>query len=70
MNNGVKIIAERGSSYAKNDPSERVFNLYTEGFRRDKDAPKINPMELWDVHFIRTLDDAGFVDQLYSRSAR
>jgi quercetin dioxygenase-like cupin family protein len=24
----VKVIAERGSSYAKNAPSERVFNVY------------------------------------------
>jgi quercetin dioxygenase-like cupin family protein len=28
MTQGVKVIAERGSSYAMNDPSERIFNIY------------------------------------------
>jgi quercetin dioxygenase-like cupin family protein len=28
MSNAVKVIAERGSSYAMNDVSERIFNIY------------------------------------------
>lgn len=28
MSTDVKVIAERGSSYQKNAPSERIFNIY------------------------------------------
>lgn len=44
---------------------QAIANVYLEGIRQDKDAAKINPMELWDLHFIRRLDDAGFASQLY-----
>jgi ABC-type nitrate/sulfonate/bicarbonate transport system substrate-binding protein len=43
-----------------------IANVYQEGVRADPDAKKINPMELWDLHYIRRLDDSGFVDDLYS----
>lgn len=44
---------------------EAIANVYEEGVRHDRDAAKINPLELWDLHFIRRLDDEGFVDALY-----
>jgi ABC-type nitrate/sulfonate/bicarbonate transport system substrate-binding protein len=42
-----------------------IANVYEEGVRQDKDALKINPLELWDVHHIRRIDDSGFVANLY-----
>jgi ABC-type nitrate/sulfonate/bicarbonate transport system substrate-binding protein len=42
-----------------------ITNVYEEALRQDKDAGKVNPMELWDLHHIRRLDDMGFVDNLY-----
>jgi ABC-type nitrate/sulfonate/bicarbonate transport system substrate-binding protein len=42
-----------------------IANVYEEAIRLDKDAEKINPMELWDLHYIRRLDDMGFVDALH-----
>jgi hypothetical protein len=42
-----------------------IANVYEEAIRQDKDAEKINPMELWDLHYIRRLDDMGFVNALY-----
>jgi ABC-type nitrate/sulfonate/bicarbonate transport system substrate-binding protein len=42
-----------------------IANVYEEAKRQDADAKKINPMELWDLHHIRHLDDIGFVDALY-----
>jgi len=44
-----------------------IANVYEEAIRQDKDAERINPMELWDLHYIRRLDDMGFVDALYSQ---
>lgn len=47
-----------------------IANVYEEGLRQDKDAAKVNPMELWDLQFLRELDDAGFVAQLWTAPAR
>jgi ABC-type nitrate/sulfonate/bicarbonate transport system substrate-binding protein len=44
---------------------QAIANVYEEAIRQDRDAKKINPMELWDLHHIRRLDDMGFVDALY-----
>jgi hypothetical protein len=44
---------------------EAIANVYQEGVRLDKDAAKINPLELWDLHFLRKLDDTGFIAGLY-----
>jgi len=43
---------------------QAIANVYEEAIRQDKDAKKINPMELWDLHHIRRLDDMGFVESL------
>src|SRR3954469_4035302 len=42
-----------------------IANVYEEAKRQDSDATTINPMELWDLHHLRRLDDSGFVDRLY-----
>jgi ABC-type nitrate/sulfonate/bicarbonate transport system substrate-binding protein len=46
---------------------QAIANVYEEAIRQDRDAKKINPMELWDLHHIRRLDDMGFVDALYGK---
>jgi len=43
-----------------------IENVYQEAIRQDKDALRINPMELWDLHHIRHIDDIGFVKALYN----
>ena len=47
-----------------------ITNVYEEAKRLDADASKVNPMELWDLHHIRRLDDIGFVDGLYGSQKR
>jgi ABC-type nitrate/sulfonate/bicarbonate transport system substrate-binding protein len=42
-----------------------IENVYEEALREDADAGKINPMELWDTHHIRRIDDSGFIAKLY-----
>jgi ABC-type nitrate/sulfonate/bicarbonate transport system substrate-binding protein len=44
---------------------QAIANVYEEAIRQDKDAKKVNPMELWDLHHLRRLDDMGFADALY-----
>lgn len=44
-----------------------ISNVYQEAVRQDQDAKKVNPLELWDTHFIRRLVDAKFVADLYDK---
>lgn len=46
-----------------------IANVYQEGVREDKDALRVNPIELWDLHYIRKIADSGFVDDLYGVKA-
>jgi ABC-type nitrate/sulfonate/bicarbonate transport system substrate-binding protein len=46
-----------------------INNVYQQAVRKDEDAKRVNPLELWDTHFLRRLDDAGFVDNLYKNGA-
>jgi hypothetical protein len=45
-----------------------IENVYEEALREDADAAKINPMELWDTHHIRRIDDSGFIAGLYENT--
>jgi ABC-type nitrate/sulfonate/bicarbonate transport system substrate-binding protein len=46
---------------------QAIANVYEEAIRQDRDAKKVNPMELWDLHHVRRLDDRGFIDALYGK---
>lgn len=42
-----------------------IANVYEEGVRQDAEAKRVNPLELWDTHFIRKIADSGFIGELY-----
>jgi ABC-type nitrate/sulfonate/bicarbonate transport system substrate-binding protein len=42
-----------------------IANVYEAAKRFDPDAAKVNPVELWDMHHVRRIDDSGFIDDLY-----
>lgn len=42
-----------------------IENVYQEALRQDPEAARINPLSVWDLHYIKKLDDSGFVDALY-----
>jgi len=46
---------------------QAIANVYVEGIRQDADAARMSAMELWDLHFIRRIDDTGFVSDLYAK---
>jgi ABC-type nitrate/sulfonate/bicarbonate transport system substrate-binding protein len=45
-----------------------IANVYEEALRQDADAAKVNPLALWNLHFLRQLDDTGFVRNLYKQA--
>jgi hypothetical protein len=33
--------------------------------RRNPEIASFNPLALWNSHYVRELDDSGYIDQLY-----
>lgn len=46
-----------------------IYNVYEEAKRQSEDSKKIHPLALWDFHFLREIDDSGFIDNLYKAKA-
>ena len=50
-------------------PSMRsIANVYQEALKQDEkngDAKNIHPLALWDFHFLRQIEDSGFIRNLY-----
>jgi sulfonate transport system substrate-binding protein len=42
-----------------------ISNVYEISVEQNKAAEKTDPMALWDFHFLRRIDDSGFIDNLY-----
>jgi ABC-type nitrate/sulfonate/bicarbonate transport system substrate-binding protein len=42
-----------------------ISNVYEISIEQDKAAEKSDPMALWDFHYLRRIDDSGFIDNLY-----
>ena len=48
-----------------------VYNVYQEALKQDEkngDAAKIHPLALWNMNFLREIDDSGFVKDLYKKN--
>jgi NMT1/THI5 like len=45
-----------------------VWNLYELDVAHDPKANSVAPFETWDTHYVRMIDDSGFIDALYSQS--
>ncbi|HEY2989485.1 MAG TPA: ABC transporter substrate-binding protein [Candidatus Binatia bacterium] len=46
-----------------------VWNVYDLDVGHDPKVNFIGPLEIWDTHYLRIVDDSGFIDGLYGRSA-
>jgi ABC-type nitrate/sulfonate/bicarbonate transport system substrate-binding protein len=42
-----------------------ISNVYEISIEQNKTAEKTDPMALWDFHYLRRIDDSGFIDNLY-----
>lgn len=43
-----------------------IQNVYDLDVGKDPAMRHIGPMEPWDLHYLRTIDDTGFIDKLYA----
>lgn len=44
-----------------------IQNVYDLDVAHDPKMQKIGAMEPWDLHYLRAVDDSGFIDELYGR---
>ena len=42
-----------------------IWNVYNLDVANNPDVNFIGPLEIWDTHYLRQIDDSGFIDQLY-----
>ena len=43
-----------------------IQNVFELARHRDPEANEVNPLSLWNMHYLRQLDDSGFIDGLYA----
>ena len=44
---------------------EAIANVFQLAMRRDPEVKGFNPLALWNTHYLRELDDSGYIDKLY-----
>lgn len=44
---------------------EAIANVFQLALRRDPEIADFNPLAMWNTHYVRELDDSGYIDQLY-----
>ena len=44
---------------------EAIANVFQLAVRRNPEIASFNPLALWNSHYVRELDDSGYIDQLY-----
>jgi hypothetical protein len=42
-----------------------IWNVYNLDVGNDPEVNFIGPLEIWDTHYLRQIDDSGFIDHLY-----
>jgi ABC-type nitrate/sulfonate/bicarbonate transport system substrate-binding protein len=45
---------------------DSISNVFQLALRRDPEVAGFNPLALWDTHYLRELDDTGYIDRLYA----
>ena len=44
---------------------EAILNVYELACMKSRQAKQVNPLALWDLHYLRKVDGSGFIDRLY-----
>ena len=43
-----------------------IHNVFELAKRQHPECAGVNPLSLWDMHYLRQIDDSGFIDRLYA----
>jgi len=64
----VQAIYDEWCGFLERKPyptTEAIDNVFALALRRNPEVAGLNPLSLWDTHYLRELDDTGFIDALY-----
>ena len=45
---------------------EAIQNVFALAVKRNPEIGNFNPLVLWDLHYLREIDDSGYIDRLYA----
>ena len=45
--------------------TEAIANVFELALRRNPEIADFNPLAMWNTHYVRELDDSGYIDKLY-----
>jgi ABC-type nitrate/sulfonate/bicarbonate transport system substrate-binding protein len=45
---------------------EAIRNVFALALKRDPEIAEFNPLALWDLHYLREIDDSGYINRLYA----
>ncbi|MGH7773168.1 MAG: ABC transporter substrate-binding protein [Candidatus Binatia bacterium] len=61
------IDNQAGSLERKPYPTmEAIQNVFALAVKRNPEIQGFNPLTMWDLHYIREIDDSGYIDRLYT----
>lgn len=46
---------------------EAIQNVFALAVKRDPEIKEYNPLALWDLHYVKEIDDSGYVRRLYAQ---
>jgi ABC-type nitrate/sulfonate/bicarbonate transport system substrate-binding protein len=46
---------------------EAIVNVFQLAARRNPEIANFNPLALWNTHYVREVDDSGYIDELYRK---
>ena len=45
---------------------DAIQNVFALALKRDPQIKTFNPLALWDLHYLREIDDSGYINRLYA----
>jgi hypothetical protein len=45
---------------------EAIKNVFALGVKRNPEIKEFNPLALWDLHYVKEIDDSGYIRKLYA----
>jgi ABC-type sulfate/molybdate transport systems ATPase subunit len=59
--------AQAASLEAKPCPTpDAIQNVFALALKRDPEIKNFNPLALWNLHYLREIDDRGYINRLYA----
>ena len=62
----VRTLTNRTSTPEIFPRLDAIQNVFALALKRDPEIKNFNPLAFWDLHYLREIDDSGYINRLYS----